>query len=42
MPQKYQQIIDGPAIVVHQSDDLGWDIGQVGGNPNKAIAVLTR
>ena len=42
MLEEAKEDLDRPAIVVHQSDDLGWDIGQVGGNPNKAIAVLAR
>ena len=40
MLKEAEKDLDRPAVVIHQGDDFRWDIGQIGGNPKKAIAVL--
>ena len=40
MFEEPEEYFDRPAVVIHQGDDFRWDIGQVGGNSQKAIAVL--
>src|ERR1700728_578284 len=40
--QEAKEDLDGPAVMIEQSDDLGWHVQQVGGNAEGAIATRGR